>query len=185
MKPALLIIDMQKDFFVGERLLKAKDTLVKNINFLEDVVRRHHVPIVWVRQEMNPDLSDAPLGDKKLGRKIVVAGTEGSRLVDGLQKKDGDFEIIKTRYSPFYKTNLEELLQKLGVNQLIVAGINTHACVRMAAIDAYERDYEVILALDCISSWDEEHHAVTVRYLSGKLTTPMTNGEIERSLAPL
>jgi nicotinamidase-related amidase len=33
-----------------------------------------------------------------------------------------------------------------------LAGINTHACIRTAAIDAFQRDYDVILAGDCIAS---------------------------------
>ena len=65
-----------------------------------------------------------------------------------------------------YKTNLEDLLRDLAVEELILAGINTHACIRMAAIDAYQHDLEVIIARDCVASHDAEHHEVTLRYLN-------------------
>ena len=47
----------------------------------------------------------------------------------------------------------------------MLAGINTHACIRMAAIDAYQRDLDVVIPEDCVSSPDEEHHRVTLGYL--------------------
>jgi len=131
---------------------------------------------------MKPDGSDAPLGDRKAGKKFVISGTDGSKLLDGLRVEADDREIVKTRYSPFFRTNLEQLLHDLGTDTLVIAGINTHACVRMAAIDAYERDYELVLATDCIDSWDEEHHDVTMKYLSGKIARPMTNAQADAFL---
>ena len=178
MKVALLIIDLQRDFFESGELRAVQSELISKVNTLATIARERNVPVIWVRQEMKQDGSDAPLGDRKLGKKFVVLGTEGSMLVEGLNQHAGDLEIIKTRYSPFYKTNLEEVLQKRGIDTLIVSGINTHACVRMAILDGYQRDYEMVLALDCIHSWDKEHHDVTVKYLSGKIATPMTNLEI-------
>ena len=45
----------------------------------------------------------------------------------------------------------------------------THACVRMTAIDAYQRDYDVIVAAECVASSDPEHHDITLRYLDGNI----------------
>jgi isochorismate hydrolase len=39
----------------------------------------------------------------------------------------------------------------------------------MTAIDAYQRDYDVIVAGDCVASSDPEHHDVTLRYLEGNI----------------
>jgi len=183
MKAALLIIDMQQDFFEKPALRALQPALVEHINQLVGVARSHAVPIIWVRQEVKADGSNAVIGDRKLGKWNVIEGTEGAKLLDDFVIEPGDLEVIKTRYSSFYKTDLEDKLAKLGTDTLIIAGINTHACVRMVAIDAYQRDYEVILALDCIGSWDEEHHRVTVKYLTGKITQPMTNSEIEKALS--
>jgi isochorismate hydrolase len=66
---------------------------------------------------------------------------------------------------------------------LIFAGINTHACIRMAAIDAYQRDWEVILAANCVDSYDREHHEISLRYMKDKIASVMTNEEIQRMLA--
>ena len=50
--------------------------------------------------------------------------------------------IVKKRYSAFSKTDLEDVLQRLMPDELVLAGINTHACVRTTAIDAYQRDWK-------------------------------------------
>ena len=89
-----------------------------------------------------------------------------------------DHVIVKKRYSAFFGTNLDDLLGRLGCTQIIVAGINTHACVRTTVIDAYQRDYDVILARDCIESHDKEHHETTWRYMDGKLGRGMSNAQI-------
>lgn len=182
MKTALLIIDMQNDFFGSERLQSLKDELIEKINSLATIARKKSIPVIWVRQEMKADMSDAPRGIKKAGKPLVVVGTPGAQLLEGLQKEAGDYEVIKTRYSPFYKTELEDLLKKLGIDTLVISGINTHACVRMAAIDGYERDYEIILAVDCANSHDEEHHKISVKYLSSKIAHIMTNAQIQESI---
>jgi maleamate amidohydrolase len=48
--------------------------------------------------------------------------------------------IIKKRYSGFYGTTLDETLARLAPDAIILAGINTHACIRTTAVDAYQRD---------------------------------------------
>jgi isochorismate hydrolase len=57
------------------------------------------------------------------------------------------------------------------VRRVVLAGVNTHACVRTTAIDAYQRDLDVAIALDCTASYDEEHHDVTLRYCSRTIAT--------------
>ena len=61
--------------------------------------------------------------------------------------------VIKKRYSAFFGTTLDELLRKLCAETLILTGVNTHACIRTTAIDAYQRDLGVIFASECMATW--------------------------------
>ena len=115
--------------------------------------------------------------------RVVIAGTPGAELLPELDVHGSDHFVMKKRYSAFFGTSLDTLLAQLGCDQLIVAGVNTHACIRATVVDAYQRDYEVILAKDCIDSLDREHHEVTWRYMDGKLGRGMANGEILAWLA--
>lgn len=178
MSPVLIIIDMEKGFFVKEGLAVQADTLIKNINDLISSFRNKKLPIIWIRQTMKADLSDAPLGNKKSGNATVIENTESSEFLDGLDFQDDDTVVIKKRYSGFFQTSLEETLKNLNTDLLIMCGINTHACVRTTVIDAYQRDYEVVIAKDCVGSYDPEHHAVSMRYFSPTIAQVKTNEEI-------
>ena len=183
MRFVTLIIDMQKDFFAHERLSRHRAVLTQKVNELVSICRNSAVPIVWVKQEFAPDLSDAMPQARKKGIHTVIAGTPGAAILSQLDYQPSDHLVVKKRYSAFFGTTLDELLTRLGPDHLIVAGINTHACVRTAVVDAYQRDYEVMLARDCIDSYDAEHHEISWKYMDGKLGKGMSNEEIRSVLA--
>jgi nicotinamidase-related amidase len=178
MKAAILLIDLLEDYFQDGRLKANRSTLVSHINALTSVGRASHLPIIWVRQAFKADLSDAFVWMRKTQTAVTIENTPGSQLLNDLERAPTDLEVVKKRYSAFFRTNLDELLQTLAADLLIIGGINTHACVRMAVIDAYQRDYEVVLALDCTDSYDEEHHHVSLRYLTRGICTSKTNQEL-------
>lgn len=178
MNTALLIIDMQQDFFREGPLAERKERLVSNINQLVDTARSTDTPIIWVRQEYAADLHDAPLHNRRNRKSVNLQGTEGSTLLPELDHQPTDHEVIKKWFSAFYETNLEELIHELGVEQLIVCGVNTMTCVRVTAIDAYQRDLQVILALDCVDAHDQEQHDNSIKYLQYSVSVGKTNQEI-------
>lgn len=111
-----------------------------------------------------------------------VKNTPGARILDELVREDSDIEIVKKRYSMFHGTRLDLLLQDLKPGLLILAGVNTHACVRTAAIDAFQRDYQVIVVRDCVASMDREHHDVTLKYLSRAIARVVSVAELKTEL---
>jgi nicotinamidase-related amidase len=174
----LLVIDMLEDFFRRGLLKAIRKDLTQKINLLTSGARGVGVPVVWVRQEFREDLADAFLVMKKREIKVTIEGTRGSEILTELEKATGDYEIVKKRYSPFYGTQLDKLLLKLQVTELILAGVNTHACVRTAAVDAYQRDMEITIPSDCVASYDIEHHEITLRYLSRDIAKVMSLDDV-------
>lgn len=177
----LLVIDMVNDYLDrwpdGER-----QALISATNDLVDAVRHKHHEVIWVRQAFNEDLSDAFLEMRDKQIKMTIEGTRGAQIHPDLHREVTDPVILKKRYSAFFQTGLDDLLGKLKPDAIILAGLNTHACIRMAAIDAYQRDYRVIVATDCIGSQDTRHAEVTLAYLKDKIATLQTNDEIMSSL---
>lgn len=163
-----MVIDLTNDFLARweadrrARLIAATNDLVRHF-------RDRDRPVIWVRQDFREDLSDAFLEMRDRGVRLNIIGTAGAALDERLEARSGDVTIIKKRYSPFFGTDLDTVLAKKGIGSLVIAGINTHACVRMAAIDAYQRDMRVILALEAIDSYDEEHARVSLGYMVGKI----------------
>ena len=179
MKTAILIIDMLNDYFLEGRLADRRTILCDKINELTTLGREIGLGIIWVRQEFKKDLSDAFLIMREKNISKTIEKTKGAQILNELIRNDADYEIIKKRYSAFYKTNLDEILNRANIQQLIICGINTHACVRMAAIDAYQRDIKVIIATDCVNSNDTDHHKITLRYLGNGIASLMGNEEIK------
>lgn len=170
---------MLNDFFEGNASLsRQRSRLVACINELGGVFRNQRHRVIWVRQEFRPDLKDAFLEMRRNEIHINIAGTAGCQLLPGLEQSARDSTIVKKRYSAFFGTNLDDLLSEFGTEVLVVGGINTHACVRTTVIDAYQRDFDVIVASDCIGSHDPEHHEITVRYLDGKMARFLSNKSI-------
>lgn len=180
----LLIIDMLNDFFRRHApLAEQRPRLVSAVNALAGAFRHHGQPVLWVRQEFAPDLHDAFLEMRKHNLSVTIAGTDGCELLPELDRRPEDKTIVKKRYSAFFGTDLEATLQRGRPDALVVAGINTHACVRTTVIDAYQRDYEVVVAAECIASYDEAHHEMTKHYLDGAIARLLPNREIIKMLA--
>ena len=180
---ALLIIDVLVDFFERVPELSAqREHFVSATNHLSAAFRSPGQPVIWVRQEFRPDLSDAFLDMRRRGISITIAGTEGASILPELTRAPTDHVVVKKRYSAFFGTELDALLATLGVRELVLAGVNTHACVRTTAIDAYQRDLDVTLASECVGSYDDEHHNVTMKYLDGKIARLASSSEIVERL---
>jgi len=180
-KPVLIVIDMLLDLLESWEPGKKK-RLVNSSNELAAIMRDFSLPVIWVRQEFEPDLRDAFPEMRAKGIRVTIKGTPGCEIVPELAVAPSDVVIVKKRYSAFYGTNLDETLARVHPDAIILAGINTHACIRTTAIDAYQRDWPVVLAADCIDSYDREHHEISLRYMKDKIGALMSNREIRAAL---
>jgi maleamate amidohydrolase len=173
----LIVIDMQNDFL--ERLEDdTRAALLLNTNQLIDVFRASGCPVIWVRQLLSPDLSDAPLLMRDARISVVIDGTSGAEIHPDLARHDEDTVVVKKRYSAFFGTKLEQILSDLAPEQITLAGVDTHACVRTTAIDAYQRDMRVLLASDCLASHDPEHGRISMAYMDRNIAMAVTNDQI-------
>ena len=171
---------MLNDCFGHAELDRRRAALCSSINHLTALARAKGFPVIWVRQEFESDLSDAFLGMKRESIRMFIKATPGPLILDELVREDSDIEVVKKRYSMFYGTGLESLLQHLKTDSLILAGVNTHACIRTAAIDAYQRDFQVTIVRECVASKDLKHHEVTMDYLDGGIATLVTLSELRK-----
>src|SRR6266702_4162309 len=88
-----------------------------------------------------------------LGQKI-----RGKPIVAQLAPDPDDYFVLKPKHSAFFQTNLDILLDYLGVSTLILTGMATDICVLFSANDAYMRDLRIIIPSDCVASQDIERN---------------------------
>lgn len=174
---SLIVIDMQNDFL--DRLEEgSRRHLIDRSNELIDSFRAAQSPVIWVTTLFRPDGSDAFLEMRDRQIAVAVEGTTGAEIDSQLQQHIDDHVITKKRYSAFFRTDLDQLLGRLQPDFLVIAGVNTHTCVRTTAIDAYQRDIRVLLATECIDSLDADHARISMAYMDGKIGAAKTNAEL-------
>lgn len=49
-------------------------------------------------------------------------GSPGAELVDGLEIKEGDYKVVKMRFSAFFATHLNSFLRTAGIDSLVIVG---------------------------------------------------------------
>lgn len=173
---ALLVVDMQNDFFNHSELRRCRDDLIKHCNHLMDQARRAGAPIFLVRTVHASDRSTWTLNMLQDGEGMTIEGRPGAETVDGLDT-EGAVEVIKTRDSAFYATRLADELEARSISSFALCGVSTESCIATTAADAYARDLHVVLVDRATASIDEEQHTLTLRLLETQYRQPVLQPE--------
>jgi len=150
---ALICIDMQNDFCLPGAPLCVQGAMacLPNVIRAIDAARRQSIPIIWVIREHHPSGCDVELFRRNLfanGNGATVKGTPGAELVQGLTIMPEDHVISKKRFSAFMFTNLESLIRHgLGVEHIVLCGVQTPNCIRGTAMDAVGLDFPSVTVL--------------------------------------
>ena len=168
---ALVIVDMQVDYFNHSELERCRDDLVAACNALVERANAAGAPVIEVRTEHKPDRSTWALNMRDDDSGMVIEGTPGAEPVRGL-RTDGAYTVIKTRDSSFFRTELEDLLSSRGVESIALAGVSTESCIATTAADAYARDIRVVLVDEAVASVDPELNRRTQEQLEQQYRQP-------------
>jgi ureidoacrylate peracid hydrolase len=82
--------------------------------------------------------------------------------VTDLEPDVSELRIPKTRYSGFFETDLDQRLREMGIDHLILTGVVTNICVRSTAHDAFFRDYDVTIPVECVAATSEREQESTL-----------------------
>jgi ureidoacrylate peracid hydrolase len=175
---AVLVVDMQNDFGATGGMFDRAGIDISGIRKAiaptADVIsaaRKAGVPIVYLKMAFHADLSDLgaadsvnrvrhlqimhvgkeePAPDGRVSR-ILIRDTWNSDVLPELKPHSADLVVYKSRFSGFYRTDLDERLRAMRVKHLVVTGCTTSICVESTVRDAMFRDYQCVLLSDCMS----------------------------------
>jgi ureidoacrylate peracid hydrolase len=85
--------------------------------------------------------------------------------VAGLDYAAEDHVVLKSRFSAFYRTSLEEILEGMGVGTIVLAGVRTDFCIESTVRDAFFRDLRVVVAAEAVAGYFEELHRNSLRVM--------------------
>jgi ureidoacrylate peracid hydrolase len=88
-------------------------------------------------------------GPDRQESRILIRDTWSSDIIPDLKPLASDVMLYKHRYSAFFETELDAVLKKRGIKNLIFTGCTTSVCVESTIRDAFFRDYSCILLADC------------------------------------
>ncbi len=160
-KVALLIIDMQNDFVVGNAHCKVQEAihLLPAMRQTLDFFRSKHLPVFHITRSYQEDGNNAEITRRKdfqEGRKYIVVGTKGAEIVEELIPLPGEEVLVKPRFSAFFATELAGMLRRLEIDHVVVIGVNTANCVRATVFDAISHDFETTVLRDATASSTRE-----------------------------
>jgi biuret amidohydrolase len=178
---ALLVIDMQRDFIepggFGAALGNDVSLLAAAVaptRALLDAWRARGWPVLHTRESHAADLSDCPPSKRMRGKptlrigdpgpmgRLLVRGEPGCDIVPLLAPVAGEVVIDKPGKGAFYATPLQAELQRMGVTQLVLAGVTTEVCVQSTMREANDRGYDCVLVAEATASYFPAFKASTL-----------------------
>ena len=144
MKPALLVIDVQKEFFKSNaQTAQSLNNAIEYINAAIALFRAKNLPVFCIQHIDEEDL--------------LIPGADGFDLPEGLQILPSDSHIHKTYSNAFNKTTLQSQLKELDVDTVIVSGFCAEYCVLSTYRGARDLDLTPMLLRSALASGSPEN----------------------------
>lgn len=144
MKPALLVIDVQNEFFnLNQACADSLKAAIERINAAVDLFRKKNFPIVVIQH--------------KSEEQGLVPGKSGFDVPESVKVEPQDIRIVKTYGNSFTKTGLAEKLRELGVDTVVVTGFCAEFCVLSTYRGAQDFDFTPIILKGSLASDNAEH----------------------------
>ncbi|MGC8491596.1 MAG: cysteine hydrolase family protein [Syntrophobacteraceae bacterium] len=142
MNIALLLIDIQKDYFPGGRMeLVGAEEAGKAAGRLLADFRRRGLPVIHVQH-----ISNRP------GASFFLPGTDGVNFHESVTPRDSETLIQKNFPNSFRDTQLQNLLQKGGIKELVICGMMSQMCVNSTVRAAFDLGYKCTVAHDACAA---------------------------------
>lgn len=144
MKNALVLVDIQNDYFPGGRNeLAGPEAAAASARTVLDYFRKRGLPVCHVQH-----ISLQP------GATFFLPDTEGIGIRDVVRPEAGEKVVVKHKPDSFLATDLQNYLESVGAKRLVICGMMTHMCIDTTVRSAKARGYDIILPHDACATKD-------------------------------
>ncbi len=175
---ALVVVDMLR-YFVhpeGRCFLPSGEAIIPNVAALLQAWRRQGAMVAFSRHGHRGPHDVGMLG--RFFSDYIRADEPDAHIVPELAPSPGELVFRKTTYDAFLGTPLEETLRRVGLTQVLLAGVLTHMCVETTARSAFCRGFEVYVPVDATASSDEAHHVSSLLNMADAVAVVMSVEEV-------
>lgn len=157
MKKALVVIDVQNDYFSSGNLpLWNADKTLDSIVDLISSAKKSNVPVILIQHVV--ESGPAP---------FFAKNSPGVDIHPRILEAAPDAPIIiKGHADAFLKTNLESVLDQTGVEKVVICGMMTHNCVTHTALSKAADKYKVSVLPDACTTVSELMHGIAIAALA-------------------
>lgn len=166
MRKVLVVIDIQNEYFPDGKfpLWNPEKTLNSTLELI-DLAKKQNIPVVLIQHVLG---EDAPL---------FTLGSSGARIHQKILEAVPNAPVVSKQYADsFYKTNLETVLDKLGVEHIIMCGMMTQNCVTHTALSKNAEKYKVSIVVDACTTVNEIIHNIAIEALGPRQILTNLNG---------
>ena len=162
MSKALLVIDIQNDYFPGGKFpLWNTEAVLDRLERAIGMAKGKGIPVILIQHVADPAKGPAPFFNK---------GTEGAAIHPRILAAAPDAPVVvKAHADSFIATTLEATLAGLGATELLVCGMMTQNCVTHTAISKSAEQYQVCILPDCCTTVSEILHLIALKAVSTRL----------------
>lgn len=169
----------------------AAEVTAANVRF-NRAMRAAGIPVIHVLtayrnvEEIASNPWWSAVADTSASRRNVLRhqlpGSPGLELMPDVVEPQDAVVSTKKRYDCFLHTDLEHALHALGIDTLLLTGVNTSSCVIATAIAASVRDFTTVVVADCVASMDSSLHEPALAVVRGAFGWVMSAAEIVTNL---
>lgn len=184
-RAALLVIDLERGFIdeSSPLCIRGAAATLPACGQAIAYAREAGVPVFFIHRAYRANGSDVEAcryPGWQAGGKPLAPGSTGPGSVETppeVTPQEGDYVVLKPRFSAFFHTELDLILRRLGVRTLYLTGTTTPNCIRTTCYDGLSLDYNVGILTDCCSSNSEEIQQANMVDMANIGATLMTCAE--------
>lgn len=170
-KTALIVVDLQRGI-VGLPVVHPIGEVIERALALVDAFRERGLPVALV------NVAGSAPGRTEQPRQTAPRPEGWTDLIPELNQQAGDIIVTKGTWGAFASTDLENQLRALGVTQVVIAGVAAGTGVESTAGQAYERGFNVTVAVDAMTDVRREAHEYSIRSVFPRLGETGTSQQI-------
>jgi len=173
---ALLVLDMQNVFTNSNShaFIPSAQSIIEPIQRIIKKMTSVKRLIVFTRHVTSNQEKDLM---KLWWRDSISADEKESEIIEELETSQG-IKITKNHYSAFIDTNLENILNRSDINQVLITGVMSHLCCETTLREAFMRGFEPFFIVDATATYTEQLHLGTIRAVSHGFGVCLSSEEI-------